>query len=229
MLGGPAWAEGHHPVTIASRSFQPEDDLSAVRPQPRSPWAVPALAWDGVEGAEAWTGAVMAALRGPGAPLLQTVPEDIHAWCPAYPEAGPDQRAAFWAGLVSTLAWYESTHDPEARGFGGPWFGLLQIVPGTARGYGCAAGTRDELFDGPANLRCGLRIMAETVPRDGVISAGMQGIAADWGPFHSARKREGMRDFVLNQAYCVPTTAPEMRPASLSVGAPGVFPAPRPL
>ena len=228
LIAGPVWADDHSSVTVATRSFQPEQDLAAIRPEPRAPWAVPHLAWDGVEGAEAWTAATMAALRGPGAPLLQVMPADIHAWCPAYPGAGPEQRAAFWAGLVSTLAYYESTHDPEARGYGGPWYGLLQIVPATARAYSCEVGTRDALFDGPANLRCGLRIMAVTVPRDGVISQGMQGVAADWGPFHSRRKREGMRDFVLNQSYCIPQSRPELRPAELRIGAPGIWPMPRP-
>ena len=98
VLSGPIRAEEHVPVTVATRSFDPEDDLSQFRPEPRSPWAMPAMAWDDVDGAEAWSAAVMAALRGPGAPLVQVVPGDIHAWCPAYPEAGPDQRAAFWAG-----------------------------------------------------------------------------------------------------------------------------------
>lgn len=171
----------------------------------------------------------MAALRGPGRSLVQTVPGDIHAWCPTYRAASDRQRAAFWVGLVSTLAYYESTHNPDARGYGGPWFGLLQIVPATARGYACDVGTRDELFDGAANIRCGIRIMGVTVPRDGVISQGMQGIAADWGPFHSRRKREAMRDWVLNQAYCIPGLRPEMRPLDLQIVAPSVLPQTRPL
>ena len=229
LPSGPLWANGHASVTAATRSFEPEADLRDIRPVPRADWAVPVMAWDDVDGSAAWSAAVMASLRnGPGAPLLDAVPADIQTWCPAYPGAGPDQRAAFWAGLVSTLAYYESTHDPQARGYGGPWYGLLQIVPATARAYSCDVGTRDELFDGPANLRCGLRIMAVTVPRDGVISQGMRGIAADWGPFHSRRKREAMRRFVSGQDYCVPQTRPLSRPDDLRVGAPGIFPVPRP-
>jgi hypothetical protein len=38
--------------------------------------------------------------------------------------------------------------------------------------------------------------MGETVPRDGVVSRGMRGVAADWGPFHSSRKREDMRQWL---------------------------------
>jgi len=225
----PAWAdEVAETVTMGSRSYAPEAALGAIRPEPRQPWSSPAMAWDDVEGAGAWTQAALGALRGPAAPLVGMVPADIHAWCPAYPEAGAAQRAAFWAGLVSSLAYYESTHNPQARGNDGPWFGLLQIVPATARFYGCEAGRAADLVDGAANVRCGLRIMATTVLRDGVISQGMQGIAADWGPFHSTRKREGMRDFVLNQAYCIPQTRPEMRPDVTQVRMPSFAPQPRP-
>ena len=44
--------------------------------------------------------------------------------------------------------------------------------------------------------------MARTVRRDGVVSRGMRGVAADWGPFHSERKREDMRDWLREQPYC---------------------------
>jgi hypothetical protein len=129
-------------------------------------------------------------------------PGDIEAWCPAYPEASQTQRRAFWAGLISTLAKHESTWNPRAVGGGGLWFGLVQIAPATARGYGCEARSGEALKDGTKNLSCAIRIMARTVPRDGVVSAGMRGVAADWGPFHSARKREDMRSWVREQPYC---------------------------
>ena len=166
-----------------------------------------------------WTLAAMAALRGPGAPLVNTVPRDIADWCPGYETAGPAQRRAFWAGLVlGRLAWHESTHREEAVGGGGRWFGLVQISPATARYRGCAATTGEALLDGEANLRCGVRIMGETVSRDRVVSEGMGGVAADWGPFHSARKREDMRQWLLSQDYCVPgpetLRRPVMRPVS---------------
>jgi len=40
------------------------------------------------------------------------------------------------------------------------------------------------------------------VPRDGVIAADFDGIAADWGPFHQSRKRNDMRHWVSTQPYC---------------------------
>jgi hypothetical protein len=196
----------------------------SVRPVSRDPWAAPEMRWDGHPQDMRWTLAAMAALRGPGAPLVATVPRDIDDWCPGYTAADAAQRRAFWAGLVSVLAWHESTHRPQAVGGGGQWFGLVQIAPGTARWRGCAARSAQELLDGAANLRCGVRIMGITVPRDRVVSRGMEGVAADWGPFHSSRKREDMRTWLQSQDYCRPPPPPAMRPfvrpdpASINVG-----------
>ena len=87
-------------------------------------------------------------------------------------------------------------------GGGGRWFGLVQISPGTARGYGCEAKSGQALLDGEKNLSCAIRILSTTVPRDGVVAAGGGGIAADWGPFVSSAKRKDMRDWVSGQSYC---------------------------
>jgi hypothetical protein len=196
------------PLARPDRDTPPPDPISdlapadSLRPVPRDSWPVPTLRWDDHPRASIWTAALMAALRSHGAPLMDVVPGDIDQWCPGYPQADRAQRAAFWAGLVSTLAWHESTHRPRAVGGGGRWFGLVQIAPGTARYRNCAVRTGEALLNGPANLSCGVRIMAITVPRDGVISQGMRGVAADWGPFHSRRKREDMRTWVRSQDYC---------------------------
>lgn len=183
-------------LAACASKAQPPVTRTAPPPEP------PALRWDHRPEADRWTAATLAALKGHGAALLQTVPADIDDWCPAYAEAGPDQRALFWAGLLSTLAKHESTWRPAAVGGGGKWFGLVQIAPATARGYGCRAGSAEALKDGAGNLSCAVRIMATTVPRDGVVSRGMRGVAADWGPFHSARKRADMMAWTRAQPYC---------------------------
>lgn len=162
----------------------------------------PSMRWDGQPQSAAWTARSFAALQDHGQPLLSVVPADIDSWCPAYPEAGPEGRAAFWTAMLSTLSKHESTWNPGAVGGGGKWFGLVQIAPATARGYGCAATTGEALKDGEANLSCAIRIAASTVPRDGVVAANMRGLAADWGPFHSTTKREDMRAWVRSQPYC---------------------------
>ncbi len=164
--------------------------------------ATPAMRWDGVPDGRLWTAETMAAIETHGAALLDVVPADIDTWCPGYREADAEGRALFWTGLISALSKHESTWNPRAVGGGGLWYGLVQIAPGTARGYGCEAKSGEALKDGVANLRCGVRIMASTVPRDGVVSAGMRGVAADWGPFHSDRKHQDMIDWVSSQPFC---------------------------
>ncbi len=180
---------------------------SAPAPQAATPTLdeIPAaMRWDQSAQSDGWTAATFTALETHGNPLLSLVPDDIATWCPAYPDADQDQRAAFWAGMLSTLAKHESTWNPNAVGGGGRWFGLVQIAPATARGYGCDAGSGAALQDGAANLSCAVRIAAVTVPRDGVVAAGGRGLAADWSPFQSAAKREDMQAWISTQSYCQP-------------------------
>jgi len=192
---------------------------ASFRPVMRTQFTVPDLRWDNHPRGTRWSIAIMNALRTHGRGLVYVVLADIEAWCPAYESGDDDQRAAFWAGLVSALAWHESTHRPTAVGGGGLWFGLTQIAPPTADWRNCEVTTGEGLLDGPANLRCAIRIMAITVPRDGVVSAGMRGVAADWGPFHSSRKREDMRQWVSRQDYCRGAMRPVLRPADLATRA----------
>lgn len=183
-----------------------------LRPRERE---MPDLRWDHVDGSERWTRAAMRALDTQGQRLVDTVPRDIGEWCPAYADGDDWERKAFWAGLLSTLAKHESTWRPKAVGGGGLWYGLVQILPATARGYGCRADSGEALKDGASNMACAVRIMNRTVPRDGVVSRGMRGVAADWGPFHSERKREDMRTWMLAQPYCSglqTSMRPPMRP-----------------
>lgn len=164
--------------------------------------ALPAMRWDHRPESDIWTRATLAALRNHGAALAQVVPADIDTYCPGYETAGPAQRRAFWAGLLSALAKHESTWNPRAVGGGDKWFGLVQIAPATARGYGCAAGSGAALRDGAANLSCAVRIVAQTVPRDGVVSRGGRGVAADWAPFLNRSKRADIASWTSTQSYC---------------------------
>jgi len=164
--------------------------------------AVPAMRWEHRPESDQWTKATIAALRSHGAALPALTPRDIQTWCPAYPNASQSQREAFWVGLLSTLAKHESTWNPRAVGGGGRWFGLVQISPATARGYGCQARSGESLKDGVSNLSCAVRIAAVTVPRDGVVSRGGRGFAADWAPFNESRKRADMIAWTRSQSYC---------------------------
>ncbi|MEM8579117.1 MAG: transglycosylase SLT domain-containing protein [Pseudomonadota bacterium] len=187
-----------------------------VRPALRAE-ALPATQWAHRPDHALWTRAALAALKGHGAPLVEMTPGDVARWCPAYRQAPPAQRRAFWVGFLSALAKYESTWRARAVGGGGRWHGLLQILPATARGYGCAARTGAALQDGGANLSCAIRIMAQTVPRDGVIHARdgrWRGVSADWGPMRSAVKRRAIAAWTAAQPYCrAAMLRPRPRPA----------------
>ncbi|MEM8851953.1 MAG: transglycosylase SLT domain-containing protein [Pseudomonadota bacterium] len=196
-------------TTPSSMSFAAAPVLSSSAPltSPRptlrpATQEMPDLRWDHIRGSTRWTRAAMQALERHGARLVDTVPRDIAQWCPAYPDAPEWERKAFWAGLLSTLAKHESTYRPTAVGGGGQWYGLVQILPATARGYGCHARTGEALKDGAMNMSCAVRILNVTVPRDGVVSRGYRGVAADWGPFHSNSKREDMRRWLVRQPFC---------------------------
>ena len=186
---------------------------SALRPLARKV-VLPTTRWEHRAGHAGWTRGALSALQSHGTPLVQIVPRDIVNWCPAYPQATPEDRRGFWVGFLSALAKYESTYRADAVGGGGKWYGLLQILPGTARGYKCDVGTGTALKNGAANLSCAVRIMAVTVPRDAVIyGPGGKGVAADWGPMRSRAKRADMAGWLSKQSYCQPrsTLRPPVR------------------
>lgn len=175
---------------------------ASLRPVARTYTPLPEMRWKNRNEADRWSMAALKALRSHASVLPRTVPRDIGDWCPAYTTNDTSAREAFWIGLLSTLAKHESTFRPTAVGGGGKWYGLLQILPATARGYNCNARSQSDLQNGAANLQCALRIMAVTVPRDVVVSQGMRGVAADWGPFHSPSKRKDMMQWLRKQPYC---------------------------
>lgn len=165
--------------------------------EPQGP-ELPVTRWDHRPEAPLWTEATLEALQGHGTPLVKLVPADIHDYCPGYADASAENRSAFWVGLFSALAYHESTWNPGAVGGGGRWYGLVQIDPRTARGYGCKATSGNALKDGAANLSCAVRIAARQVADRGTVSTGMR----DWGPFHDPGKRAEMSSFTSSQPYC---------------------------
>ncbi|MFK7879115.1 transglycosylase SLT domain-containing protein [Roseobacter sp.] len=175
---------------------------------------LPLMRWSNMPNHQLWNEAALKALSSHGQPLTNMVPEDIAQWCPYYEVADERARQAFWIGFMSALAKHESTYKPGAVGGDGKWFGLLQISPATARGYKCRAGSGEALKDGGENLSCAIRIMAVTVPRDGVIFARdpkWRGVAADWGPMRSEPKRRDMAGWVKQQPYCQAPVQPKQR------------------
>ncbi len=167
--------------------------------------SLPAMAWDHRPEAATWTRATLAALDDHGGALLASQPGDIARFCPAYAQASRADRAAFWSGLLSILAKYESTWRPEASGGGGAWIGLTQIDPRTARGYRCDATTSAALKNGAANLSCAVRIAAAQVGADQMLvseNGNWRGMARDWAPFRDSKKRQDMANWTRAQSYC---------------------------
>lgn len=215
-LAAPLAAEVQRPAApmTAQGSERSAVGHRAARPRARDN-ALPRARWEHRGNGELWTRVSLAAINSHGRALLDVVPEDIADWCPAYPEQGHAQRAAFWAALLSTLSRYESTWNPRAVGGGGRWFGLLQIYPPTAEFRDCRVRTGEGLKHGPSNLNCAVRIMAVTVPRDNAISvrdSRWRGVAADWGPIRNDWMRGDMQRYTKRQTYCRPLS--EVRPRS---------------
>lgn len=206
LLGCAKAPQDSAPAAVDPAQIAAEDLIWPAERTPPMSWA------ERPEAAE-WTMATKTALATHGRALLFTVPADIDLWCPAYPDLSYAERGLFWTGILSRLTKHESTYRPDAVGGGGQWYGLTQILPQTARYRNCKVGSGAALKDGAANLSCAVRIAAITVPRDGVVSEGFRGLAADWGPFHSESKRSDMRNWMLAQPYC---QTPSAEPAAQS-------------
>lgn len=113
---------------------------------------------------------------------------------PLYPNETPELRRQinFWADhydlprpLVHRLAIRESTHNPAARN--GPYYGLLQILPATARGMGFNGQPR-ELLDAQTNLKYALKYLRGAW----LLSDGDHGTAINWyarGYYYEAKRR----------------------------------------
>lgn len=174
-------------------------DLSAYLPT----GALPATRWDHQPQAAEWTTRSLVAVAARDDVLASRVPGDIETWCPRYETASLAERRAFWVGLLSAVAKYESSWNPRASGGGGRYIGLMQISPKSASNYRCAVTSSSGLKDGGANLECAVKLLAYQVERDGVVAGkGNRGIGRDWMPLRKSAKRAEMASWTRKQAYC---------------------------
>ncbi|MCR0984254.1 transglycosylase SLT domain-containing protein [Roseomonas populi] len=183
----------------------------AAAPAPSGP--SPAR-WDSRPNGREWSRLALAGLEAHAQPLLAFTPRDIAAYCPRYAAADRNGRAAFWVGLLSVLAGYESNYDPsvsfqesfpDAQGRPVISRGLLQISRESANGYGCEIGDDRTLHDPAVNLSCAARIVNRLVTRDGMIasdSSPWKGMAAYWSPFRRADRKAEMAQWTAAQPYC---------------------------
>jgi hypothetical protein len=161
------------------------------------------MAWDHRPEAAHWTISTMSAVAAEDPVLAARIPADIDTWCPGYETASLGERRAFWTGLISAVAKYESSWNPRAAGGGGAYIGLMQISPRSAQNYGCDANTVSELKDGAANLQCAVEMVAYHVASDAMVAGGgSKGIGRDWMPLRDAGKRKAMAAWTREQAYC---------------------------
>ncbi|MDO5642444.1 MAG: transglycosylase SLT domain-containing protein [Paracoccus sp. (in: a-proteobacteria)] len=162
---------------------------------------LPAMHWDGQGSSAEWTAATLAALDAEGAVLMSRVPSDVMEFCPGYARQTPENRRAFWAGLLSVVARHESRHNPAAQGGGGRNLGLMQISTATARNFGCGG----SMLDVRANMACAVRIAARQVGQDNAIAragGGWRGVARDWVPLRNASTRAEIAGWTSRQSYC---------------------------
>ncbi|MFA8387660.1 MAG: transglycosylase SLT domain-containing protein [Pelagibaca sp.] len=115
-----------------------------------------------------------------------------------YPNETPELRALIVkaaaenevpVSLVQRVVIRESTHRPEARS--GPYYGLMQILPATARSMGFR-GQPSDLLDAETNLRYAVRYLRGAW----LVSDGDEGEAVGWYArgYYFEAKRLGLLD-----------------------------------
>ncbi|MCX7565136.1 transglycosylase SLT domain-containing protein [Sulfitobacter sp. F26169L] len=121
-------------------------------------------------------------------------PRTVKPSLPLHPNETPQLRASInrWADhyevprtLVHRLAIRESTHNPAARN--GPYYGLLQILPQTARTMGFRGKPRD-LLDADTNLEFAVKYLRGAW----LLSNGDHATAIKWyarGYYYEAKRR----------------------------------------
>ena len=137
-------------------------------------------AWSATNRDGTWTRAAENAVAATSLP--DQVPRDIRKFCARYSELRSDSRIMFWAGLLSAMAKYESSFNPEtaftetlrdSHGNNVISRGLLQISIESANQdrYACKAAAAKDLHDPVINLSCGAQILAAWVEADGAVTS----------------------------------------------------------
>ncbi|MEP5631533.1 MAG: lytic transglycosylase domain-containing protein [Tateyamaria sp.] len=134
------------------------------------------------------------ALTACGQATTDFPPEPVAVAVPLYPNETPQLRALIEqaaaendvpVALVQRVVIRESTHRPSARN--GPYFGLMQILPATARSMGFK-GEPSDLLDAETNLRYATRYLRGAW----MVSDGDMDRAVQWyarGYYYEAKRR----------------------------------------
>jgi Transglycosylase SLT domain len=153
------------------------------------PLAKATLAWG--DKRQNWTDSLLKEISGNA--FLSVIPKDHQDWCPNFPVMNLNQRAEFYAQLISIMAKRESGFNPASKyqeafndSKGNPVIsrGLLQISIESANSYGCGFKDAAELHDPIKNLSCSVKIVERWVTRDqrlgGKVAGKWQGCARYW-------------------------------------------------
>lgn len=143
-----------------------------------------------------WTPILVAAIKEHGQGLLQS-----------YPEGVCGDRMTFYVALMSKLAEYESSFNPDSE-YKEAWngddgkpqisAGIFQLSVSDAKyNAGCKFGNMKELKDPKNNIYCAVFIANKWVSKDGKLAAGSdssnaKGFARYWGPMRKPVKRDAV-------------------------------------
>ncbi|WP_026479882.1 lytic transglycosylase domain-containing protein [Ahrensia sp. 13_GOM-1096m] len=122
------------------------------------------------------------------APKPQIAPRAIEQAAPTTLDHHIAQYASFYdvpESLVHRVVKRESTYNPKARN--GPYYGLMQILPATARTMGFQ-GAPNDLLDAETNLKYGVKYLRGAW----LLSNGSHDQAVKWysrGYYYEAKKR----------------------------------------
>lgn len=160
-----------------------------------------------------WSAIVAKALDEVGSELLKAEPKDAAAFCKNFKSV---DRKQFYIMLISGLARFESSFKPEttyiedkkdAQGKAVTSRGLLQLSLESGNSYGCSLKKDQDLHDVETNLRCGVRILARWIPKDGVLrggdsQSGWRGAARYWSPFRKDSRVSALKLLTASLPGC---------------------------
>ncbi len=143
--------------------------------------------------------AALSACAAPSPEVTRAAPDST----PLYPNETPELRSRinYWAdhyqvprSLVHRVVKRESTYRPEARN--GPYYGLMQILPATARGMGYQ-GSATGLLNADTNLQYAVKYLRGAW----LVSNGTEPDAVKWyakGYYYQAKKKGLLDEVGLN-------------------------------
>ena len=201
------------PPIKPSEIYQPNSSVIYTPSQPQYLQTF----WSHLQEGDKWTYFTQRAIAKYGQGLLSSTPRDVVEYCPRYPELTKIQRGDFWVDLISKLAYFESSYNPQTSyvelfydNNGKPVVsrGLLQISKESANGanYRCGIENERDLHDPKTNLECGVRILNKWVTNDGVIAGKegdkWRGAARYWSPFRDQAKKAKIADALASLPLC---------------------------